>query len=406
VFKLIYENGNTIKSKPYKFFITETIQKVDIETIELIRIENNRLNIVLYIKNNQEEEVYLTGIDLDFLNSSNKAISNNFERVESFIPEILNPSEEKKVTLKYSTSSEAEDVYVNISINGKTEGVLDSTCFTTKKTLTNVINESEISIVANAKMDQFLENDKMEYSYLINGIKRGKVLITYGNVEIEEEFEEGLEGSVDFFADIDYNEIRIEILELNITEISLIEVKKIEEITIEYEMDNYIYVGKEFNLLLDIPEYLKKELLEIRVPESYDVEKIQNENYKIFTESEDKAKIYVYYNGSEIEEIDVSPQKDRKIKLESLNYSDKNGIVTVEFDMYVNDNLLYRYVDIEFNSVYQLKSFESIGYELLSKQIGRVRVKIELIKSGEELLDLSLKYKEIETSSEIEVKIF
>jgi len=406
VFKLIYENGNTIESKPYKFFITETIQKVDIETIELIRIENNRLNIVLYIKNNQEEEVYLTGIDLDFLNSSNKAISNNFERVESFIPEILNPSEEKKVTLKYSTSSEAEDVYVNISINGKTEGVLDSTCFTTKKTLTNVINESEISIVANAKMDQFLENDKMEYSYLINGIKRGKVLITYGNVEIEEEFEEGLEGSVDFFADIDYNEIRIEILELNITEISLIEVKKIEEITIEYEMDNYIYVGKEFNLLLDIPEYLKKELLEIRVPESYDVEKIQNENYKIFTESEDKAKIYVYYNGSEIEEIDVSPQKDRKIKLESLNYSDKNGIVTVEFDMYVNDNLLYRYVDIEFNSVYQLKSFESIGYELLSKQIGRVRVKIELIKSGEELLDLSLKYKEIETSSEIEVKIF
>ena len=74
--------------------------------------------------------------------------------------------------------------------------------------------------------------------------------------------------------------------------------------------------------------------------------------------------------------------------------------------MYVTDDLLYRYIDLEFNSAFQLKSFESSGYELLSKQKGKVAVKVELIKSGEELLDLSFKYKEIETSSEIEVKIF
>lgn len=406
IFEYRLQNGEVIKSRSYNFNVEELTEEVDINNLEIIRTEENRINLVMYLKNNKNMELYLTEMDLTFQDRNGNDITDEFTKAHTFIPVLLRRSEEKSINIEYEYSSRIENLYVEVVVNGKTEGVMEPIRFTSKRQLARVIDKSEIQILSEKYKDVYLEGENISVDIEILGINKGEVVIFYGNQVIKRDFLENQTMQVEFTAVKDDEQIDFKIENLNIENNVQFSVKTMNDIEMDYDISNEIYANTDFEFELQIPDYLDEDLVEIYFSNNIELIDRNNFKYTLNAENTDEGYIKIKYDGIEVQEIGVQASINEKIKIDSKKYYEEDDKIFIEGDIYITDEYLYRFIELDINTGYELESINTEDIELLTQERGKVKIKIELTKNTSNNLKLFIKYKQVETLESIIIKIF
>lgn len=400
----IFSKNNIYRTLPYEFNIDKLDKKAVIKDVEMIK-KNDNANLKIYIKNKENQEIYLKELTVNLFNVEGENVNSKFQTLSNFVPTLLKENEEKIVEMEYKIlDNSINTVFIEINIDGYTENERKMVKLISDKRYSKFVKAEDIKINLINSYDNLMENEKTEIAFNIKGMKKGKINVYYGNYIKEYSFSENEILLFDFIAEKNIKNIYFKIEELNYNVVKNINI--VEKRNIQLGVKDTAKINERVEVKILNGDNLNKDDFFIKCDTNFILENIDENNIYIFKPKNSGIfNISLYYKNEFICERTIKIVEEENIKLDEIKIVENMGKISIKGVIKVKNQNIFRLKDIKSEGI-NINKINDCDYEVLSKIKGEVNINIEgsLIENSDFIITLC--FEELETFKihKIEIK--